>query len=417
VSTPSPDAARVIRRYNAFQLFAGLLWWLPVFYVFQRTAGLSDQEIFSIQSIFYLAFCLLDIPTGMIADRFDYRRCLQGGAVVLVVANVIPVWQPTFGGFLVQFLLIALAHSLFSGAGSAYLYEYLHRTGNDASYQGAEGSARAWTLIGRIVCLPAAGFLMQWYGPSPYLLSAVTCAIAAVIALGFPALPRTNEDSTTVEPVLPALAGALRSLASSKRLMLLMAQGIAIFTLVRIGQANLFQPILESKHLPLHWFGVLMAATTVFEVAGAARSKVLARFGQIRVVLVLTVLMAVALASVIPLGLAGTMVCLAVFSLASGLAFPVQRKLVNQAITEPARRATLLSVESLADRAVCALVVFVMGGFLARGAMSSFLVLLAAAVTVSMIALAVLVRVIADPTPPPQSGRSRDRAATKESVA
>jgi len=404
--TASADAARVIRRYNAFQLFAGLLWWLPVFYVFQRDAGLSDREIFSIQSIFYLAFCLFDIPTGMIADRFDYRRCLQVGAVILVVANVIPVWQPTFGGFLAQFLLIALAHSLFSGAGSAYLYEYLQRSGNEASYQKAEGSARAWTLIGRIACLPAAGFLMQWYGPSPYLLSAVTCGIAVVIALGFPALPKDHSEPVKVEQVLPALAGALRSLASSRRLILLMAQGIAVFTLVRIGQANLFQPILESKDLPLHWFGVLMAATTVFEVAGAARSAVLSRFGQVRVVLVLTVLMAVALALVIPVGLAGTMVCLAVFSLASGLAFPVQRKLVNQAITEPARRATLLSVESLADRAVCAVVVFVMGGFLARGAMPTFLILLAAAVTVAMVALAVLV-----------NHTRRDPAATKESVA
>jgi MFS family permease len=405
VTAASPDAVRVIRRYNAFQLFAGLLWWLPVFYVFQKTAGLSDPEIFSIQSIFYLAFCLFDIPTGMIADRFDYRRCLQGGSVILVVANVIPVWSPSFAGFLIQFLLIALAHSLFSGAGSAYLYEYLQRTGNETSYQGAEGSARAWTLIGRIVCLPAAGFLTAWWGPSPYVLSAVTCGIAAVIALGFPALPKTESDPVTIEPVWPALAGALSSLVNSKRLMLLMAQGIAIFTLVRIGQANLFQPILESKHLPLHWFGVLMAATTVFEVAGAARSKVLARFGQIRVVLVLTVLMAVALASVIPLGLVGTMACLAVFSLASGLAFPVQRKLVNSAITEPSRRATLLSIESLADRAVCALVVFVLGLFLARGAMSGFLVALAATVTVAMVVLAVLVN------------RSRDRAATKESVA
>ncbi|MEV8375982.1 MFS transporter [Kribbella sp. NPDC056861] len=406
MSAAGPDAVRVIRRYNAFQLFAGLLWWLPVFYVFQKTAGLSDPEIFSIQSIFYLAFCLFDIPTGMIADRFDYRRCLQGGSVILVVANVIPVWSPSFAGFLIQFLLIALAHSLFSGAGSAYLYEYLQRTGNEGAYQGAEGSARAWTLIGRIVCLPAAGFLTTWWGPSPYVLSAVTCGIAAVIALGFPALPKTDsDDSDVIEPVWPALAGALRSLANSKRLMLLMAQGIAIFTLVRIGQANLFQPILESKDLPLHWFGVLMAATTVFEVAGAARSKVLARFGQIRVVLVLTVLMAVALASVIPLGLAGTLACLAVFSLASGLAFPVQRKLVNSAITEPSRRATLLSIESLADRAVCALVVFVLGLFLPRGAMSGFLVALAAAVTVAMVVLAVLVN------------RSRDRAATKESVA
>ncbi|TDQ00926.1 MFS transporter [Labedaea rhizosphaerae] len=396
------SAERVIRRYNAFQLSAGLLIWLPIFYVYQRSAGLADDRIFTIQSIFYLAFCLLDIPTGALADRFGYRRCLQAGAVVLTAANLVPLWQPTFGGFLLQFLMIALAHSLFSGAGSAYLYEYLHRTGNGEAYQQAEGSARAWTLVGRIVCLPAAGVLMQWWPPSPYLLSAVSCGVAVTIALRLPELPSAGAVARV--PVLPALGAALRSLGSAPRLMVLMAQGIAVFTLVRIGQANLFQPILESKSLPLSLFGVVMAATTVFEVAGAARSRLLNRFGPVRVVLVLTVVMAVALAFVVPMGLAGTIGCLALFSLASGLAFPVQRKLVNRAITDPAHRATLLSIESLADRAVCALVVFVMGGFLARGAMASFLVLLAVGVAVAMLLIAALVH------------RTSDRAAVAEEI-
>jgi MFS family permease len=382
-------AERVIRRYNAFQLFAGLLLWLPIFYVYQRDAGLSDDRIFTIQSIFYLAFCLLDIPTGALADRFGYRRCLQAGAVVLTAANLVPLWQPTFAGFLTQFLMIALAHSLFSGAGSAYLYEYLHRTGNGDAYQQAEGSARAWTLIGRIAGLPAAGVLMQWWPPSPYLVSALCCGAAVVIAFGFPELPSAGPVERA--PVLPALGAALRSLGAAPRLMVLMAQGIAVFTLVRIGQANLFQPILESKSLPLGWFGVVMAGTTVFEVAGAARSGLLNRFGPIRVVLVLTVVMAIGLAFVVPMGLVGTIGCLALFSLASGLAFPLQRRLVNRAITVAAQRATLLSIESLADRAVCALVVFLMGGFLARGAMASFLVLLAVGVAVAMLTIAYLV--------------------------
>ena len=69
----------------------------------------------------------------------------------------------------------------------------------------------------------------------------------------------------------------------------------------------------------------------------------------------------------------------------------MQRKLLNEAITDPAYRATLLSIESLIDRAVCALVVFLMGGFLARGAMASFLVLLAVGVAVAMLVIAVLV--------------------------
>ena len=86
-----------------FQFFFGLLLWLPVFYEYQRQLGLSDEQIFGIQSIYYIAFCLLEIPTGMVADRFDYRHCLVAGGVVLIAANLTPVVLASHTGFLVHF--------------------------------------------------------------------------------------------------------------------------------------------------------------------------------------------------------------------------------------------------------------------------------------------------------------------------
>lgn len=391
----APAAQRVIRTFNGFKLFTGLLWWLPVFYVYQRDSGLSDGQIFTIQSIYYLAFCLLEIPTGALADRFDYRRFLQAGAAVLTVANLVPVLWPSYSGFLTHFLLIALGNSLVSGAGSAYLYEYLQRSDSVAAYQQAEGSGRAYTLTGRIVCLPAAGVLMQWYAPSPYWLSAACSAVAVVLALRLPALPpgggeRGEGPRRSLREQL--LAG--RVLRRSPVLVLLMAQGVAVFTLVRIGQANLFQPILTVKDLPLAGFGVVMAVTTVFELAGAARSTWLRRFGDVRAVFALTAVMAAALALLVPAGLTGTLICLCVFSLASGLIFPIQRQLINGAIPDSRHRATLLSLESLVDRSVCALVVLALGGYLSRGAMNLFLIHVAVGTIVLMAALAVLVRLM-----------------------
>ncbi|MFF5207846.1 MFS transporter [Streptosporangium sp. NPDC000396] len=391
----APAAAqRVIRTYNGFKLFTGLLWWLPIFYVYQRDSGLSDAQIFNIQSIYYLAFCLLEIPTGALADRFDYRRFLQAGAVVLTVANLVPVTWTSYGGFLTHFLLIALGNSLVSGAGSAYLYEYLQRSDSVAVYQQAEGSGRAYTLTGRIVCLPAAGLLMQWNAPSPYWLSAACSAAAVLLALWLPALPPARgeqREATGQRQSLRDQLAAGRVLWRSPVLALLMAQGVAVFTLVRIGQANLFQPILSVKHLPLAGFGVMMAVTTLFELAGAARSTWLRRFGDVRVVFVLTAVMAAALALLVPAGLTGTVLCLCVFSLASGLIFPIQRQLINRAIPDSRHRATLLSLESLIDRSVCALVVLALGGYLSRGAMNLFLIHLAIGTIVLMAALAVLV--------------------------
>jgi MFS family permease len=391
---------RVAKLYNAFQLFTGLLWWLPIFYVYQRDIGLSDREIFGIQSIYYVAFLLLDIPTGALADRFDYRRSLLGGAATLTVANLLPVVAPTYPGLLAHFLLIALGNSFISGAGSAYLYEYLHRCGIGLEYRQAEGTARAYSLVGRIACLPAAGALMAWYRPAPYLLSVGSAAVAVLIALSLPAFPGAGREQAAgppqpSEPVRVALLRAWQALRGSRMLPLLMVQGVAIFTLVRICQANLFQPILGAKHLPVAGFGVVMGVTTVFEASGAARPAWLRRYlSDVRAVFVLTVVMAGCLALIVPSGLAATIAVLCVFSLAAGLAFPIQRQLINDAISDVRCRATLLSLESLVDRAVCALVILALGSYLGRGAMNDFLVHVALATVALMTALAVLVRLV-----------------------
>ena len=81
------NVKRTVRLYYSFQFFFSLLLWVPVFYEYQRRIGLSDTEIFSIQSFYYIVFCLLEIPTGIVADLWGCRRCLRLGAVVLVIAD------------------------------------------------------------------------------------------------------------------------------------------------------------------------------------------------------------------------------------------------------------------------------------------------------------------------------------------
>lgn len=381
---------RVIRLYQGFQLCNGLLLWLPIFYLYQRDIGLTDQQIFGIQAIYYVAFCVLDVPTGILADRFDYRRFLQLGAITITAANLLPIFVQNYWGFLGHFLLIALAYSFTSGAGSAYLYEYLHRTGNDELYKQAEGSARAYSLAGRVVALPAAGALMQWHFTSPYWVSAAFTLTALGFALKLPPLPPGEHHHQQI-----VVKQAFLTLKRTPYLTLLMVQGVAIFTLVRILQANLFQPVLDAKHLPIAAFGVLMAVTTLFEALGAARPNLVRRLlSDLRAIFLLTMIMAVCLALLVPFGLVGVIICLCVFSLATGLSFPVQRQLVNDAITDPRSRATLLSIESLIDRAVCAGVIFLLGGYLARGAMNTFLVHAAVGTVLLMVVVALSIHFV-----------------------
>ncbi|MCP2202939.1 MFS transporter [Lentzea flava] len=383
----TPEVARAVRLTYGFQFFFGLLLWIPIFYEYQKQLGLSDAEIFGIQSIYYIAFCLMEIPTGMVADRFDYRTSLWLGASVLVVANAVPVLAGNYTGFLVHFLLIALARSLISGAQSAYLYEYLNAHNAGHLYLKVEGVGRSYSLVGKIVYWPVIGLLMQWNMPSPYWLTAINAAIAVVLALRLPPIPGWERPEGKTSKLLAGVGGAFGALRKSRWLLLLMVQGIAMFTLVRILQVNLFQPVLESKSVSVTWYGSVLAAMTIFEAVAAARPHWLSKkIGPAKSVFLLTVVMALSIGFIVPSGGIVTIVLLCLFSVTAGMSFPIQKKLLNDAIPDSRYRATLLSMESIMDRAVCAVVAVALGAYLAGGQLNEFLVL-SSVVTVILMAL------------------------------
>lgn len=396
----SPVARRILRLNNGFQLLFNLLWWMPVFYAYQREAGLSDGQIFGIQSIYYLAFCLFEIPTGMVADRIGARNCLRAGAVVMVAANLAPVFAPSYTGFLVHFLAIAAGRSLTSGAASAYLYDGLRAEGADGHYLKAEGQARALGLAAKVLCWPLVGPVMAVAHAAPYVLSAAGAAGSLACAAALPRLaPPPAGTRTTPAPrrsygaFLRDAATALRCVRASPWLALVMVQGVAVFTLSRICQVNLFQPMLLAHGIGENAHGGVLAAMTVAEAVGSARPQWLGRrLSPVAWVSLLSVVLAGALAG-IALGGPWTVVALlCVFAAGTGFAYPLQRKLVNDAIPAQAPRATLLSVESIVDRGVCALAAVAVGACLAAGRLDALLWHSAIVTCVLMVILHLILR-------------------------
>ncbi|MFF3274468.1 MFS transporter [Streptomyces chrestomyceticus] len=387
-ATPLTGTARRIVRLNyGFQLLFNLLWWMPVFYAYQKDAGLSDGQIFGIQSIYYVAFCLFEIPTGLIADRIGTRNCLRAGAVVMTAANLAPVVSSSYSGFLVHFLAIAAGRSLTSGAASAYLYDGLRAERCEEHYLKAEGTARALGLAAKILCWPLVGPLMVLVHPAPYLLSALSAAGSLICVI---ALPRTATQARgTASPgrsgkpraprggrgtSLGDAKAALRCVVSSPWLALVMVQGVAVFTLSRICQVNLFQPILLDHGIGESAHGGVLAAMTVAEAVGSARPQWLGRrLTPVAWVSALSLVLAGTLAGITLGGPWTAVALLCVFAAAAGFAYPIQRKLVNDAVPAGAPRATLLSVESIVDRAVCALAAVAVGAYLSAGHLDALL--------------------------------------------
>ncbi len=384
---------RLFFLFNAFQFFFSLLLWVPIFYEYQKRIGLNDAEIFHIQSLYYIVFCLLEIPTGYLADWLGYRLCLILGSATLIIANVWVPFTPSYEGFLFHFILIALARSFVSGASSAYLYETLHQQSALDQYKEAEGKARSYSLIGKVICWALVGPIMQFHLTLPYWLTAINAAIGLYFAF---ALPETKFNG---EKKRANILEIFSILFSNPYLLLIMFQGVALFVLARICQVNLFQPILENKGFSVVSYGMVMALMTIFEALGSFRSSWVRKYlNDLNAVFIFTLAIGISFYFMSLNHFYGidlkyvTLAALCLFSYVIGISFPIQRQLMNQAIPDPRLRASLLSSESIIDRGVNSIVASGLGVALQSGNLLIFLRQSAMVSVSSVLVIAMLIR-------------------------
>ena len=375
---------KTLRLYQAFQIFFSLLLWVPVFFEYQQRMGVSTSDIFKIQSFYYLAFCIFELPTGWAADRWGYRTCMIWGAFVLVLANSSAGAWTSMWGFLFHFTGVALARSLISGASSAYLYALLSQVSATDRYAEIEGRARAWGLAARMLGWASVGWMMQWQVRLPYVLTAGFALLAGLCAV---LLPRI-EESHLKRKILSGIGWrdlfrVVVAFRYSSALLLASLQGLALFVLSRLCMVNLFQPILLGKGVATVSHGFWMSVLTLFEATGSAYPRAWVPTGWLlsraNLLWGMTLVFGVSVVGMAMGNAAAALISLCVFSWATGVAYPVQKQAMNEAITENLElapfRALVLSCESLFDRAICAGIAAGMGYWIESGRLSDFLVI------------------------------------------
>ena len=367
------ESKRILYFYTAFQFFYSLLIWVPIFYEYQKQSGISDLEIFHIQSIYYLVFCFLEIPTGYLADRVGYKKCLLAGSILLIFANLLPIYIQVYSGFLWHFILMALSRSFVSGASSAYLYELLQQKNIQHEYAKIEGKARSVSLLGKVFCWAIVGVLMKWHFTLPYWITSFNALFSLFFVF---LLPEISLNKINSKKSFQQSFFAFKKLGRDFYIIFIILQGIGLFTLTRISQVNLYQPILDAKSFSLYAFGWVMSLMTLSEAIGSYSPHLFQRFAHNRqIVSLTTIVMGTSLFLIPFFDKNGTIFLLLIFSLASGIAFPIQKQLVNDALQGSTQfRATLLSLESIVDRAVCAWVASLIGSSLQKGKLYSFLI-------------------------------------------
>src|SRR5262245_3252455 len=87
---------RLVGAYFAFQTFGAANFFWPVFFVFyQRYGGLGLPAILGLQAFNTFARVTLEVPFGLLADRYGRRLALVASAASMAVGCGIIIVEPT----------------------------------------------------------------------------------------------------------------------------------------------------------------------------------------------------------------------------------------------------------------------------------------------------------------------------------
>lgn len=347
---------RSLRLFYAFRLLATSYLYVPIFMLFQASRGLSFFERLALGGLYSAVIILVEVPTGVFADRIGRRRSMLLGALTMVASCLLATQAHGFGMFAVAESLGAISIALCSGADSAYLFDFLREHDRGHEYGRRESTASAWHLMGSAVAFAGGGLLARIDLALPYLVTAGVAAVAAVVAC------LLHDDRPISDPRVPAklvlrswggqLTSAIGELGKNPRLAWMVGYSAVVFVLLR-ATVYIYQPYLEDRGLGPVSIGMLFAGVYVIASLVAYRTYRLRQW--IGDELLLWALLAILAVSFVGLAGAGPgpwmFALLIVQAVANGLYSPLTKPLLNAEISDSRRRAAILSVDSMARRA------------------------------------------------------------------
>lgn len=245
----------------SFLTFFGItqLW---VVYLGQR--GLSLVAIGLCESVFHVSSFLFEVPSGMLADRFSYRRMLILSRCCALISSVMMLTSGSFICFAVSFVFSAWGYNLQSGTLEALLYESLIESGAEKQWPRVSSRLNIVIEIASSGGLLIAGTMVNWNLAVTYWVAIVFAIIgmAATMLLHEPLQHRQPEQRQTLMEIIRAAGSVLKSRPELRHLMLF----DAAFSTIAAGYYYYFQNVMTTWHFSTPQITLLLAATTLVAV-------------------------------------------------------------------------------------------------------------------------------------------------------
>jgi MFS family permease len=235
------DTKATIFKLYISNFLVGLVFWYGIEKLFMQHIGLNAADIGVINAVALAVPMLLDIPSGLLADRWSRKGILICAALFLGASGVTAVTSHSVAPYVLAYVFYGLYLVCTSGVYQAITYDVLHEAGRSNEYSKIMGREYALFLSGAGVANIASGFLATVDITLPYWLTLASCALnlAVLLTIREPTFHKKEQK----EKIIRHLGAAVKTLAKVALLRSLVAMSVAM------GVAELFKQDFSQLYL------------------------------------------------------------------------------------------------------------------------------------------------------------------------
>ncbi|HEY7483283.1 MAG TPA: MFS transporter [Streptosporangiaceae bacterium] len=259
-SSPASLTRRLLPLYVAAALQNFGLW-VPIEKLFMSEIGFNAATVGVMAAIYAAVVPILEVPSGILADRWSRRGVLMVANAALMLSALIGGLSHTVATYMLAAVVLGVFFAMNSGTMEAVVYDtVLEETGGSASFERRIGRVRIVESLALVTSALAGGWVAQLATPRlTYFLTVPFAALSVVVLLAFkePRLHKTEK----AESMRGHLAVTYRTITGRGRLLPIAA--LVVLTSVLLQAIFEFGPLwLVALAAPAILYGPFWAALT-----------------------------------------------------------------------------------------------------------------------------------------------------------
>jgi MFS family permease len=349
----------------AIRFFQSLIPAYVIERLFWEQRGMTIQMVVYTEIIYAVTIVLLEVPTGILADRWSRKKMIVFSAILGCFEFLILLYATEFWHFAVVVFLAGVSRSASSGSENALLYDSLLLQGKEKSFEKILGRLNAYDLTAAIIAALCGSFLASLFDLElNYWISFIGMLVALCVSflLIEPAVKRVAEEPAENKAYIKASVFFFRK---NPGVSLVVLSGMVIGTALSFIW-EFWQIYLVRLEIPVVYFGLFSAAFMLLSLPGNMLAHALkSRFSYRSLLLAATAVFAAGFFYVAFVHDYSSLVAIFLIFLFSGMIEPLTTGYLHHRI-DSSMRATIDSFQSLGENAVLMLTGLGFGFFSSR---------------------------------------------------